>query len=48
MNMSLSIRTGILFCSAVALLSADILTLRTGETVKGTFSEVRRARFAWT
>ena len=35
--MSLSIRTGILICSAVALLSADTLTLRNGETVQGTY-----------
>jgi hypothetical protein len=35
--MSFSIRTGMLICSAAALLSADTLTLRTGETVQGTF-----------
>lgn len=35
--MSFSIRTGILICSTAALLSADTLTLRSGETVQGTF-----------
>src|SRR5580698_8246567 len=35
--MSFSIRTGILICSTAALLSADVLTLRSGETVQGTF-----------
>src|SRR5665213_2906468 len=35
--MSLSIRSVLLICSAAALLSADTLTLRSGETVQGTF-----------
>jgi len=35
--MSISTRTGILICSAAALLSADTLTLRNGETVQGTY-----------
>lgn len=30
-------RTAILICSAAALLSADVLTLRTGETITGTY-----------
>lgn len=35
--MGVSIRTGILICSVAALLSADTLTLRSGETIQGTY-----------
>jgi hypothetical protein len=35
--MSLSTRTAILVCSTAVLLSADTLTLRTGETIQGTY-----------
>jgi len=35
--MRLSTRTGILLCSAAALLSADTLTLRSGESIQGTY-----------
>lgn len=35
--MSFSIRAGILFCSAAAVLSADTLTLRSGQTLEGTY-----------
>jgi hypothetical protein len=35
--MSIVARTAIFVCSAAALLSADVLTLRTGETVNGTY-----------
>ncbi len=35
--MNMITRTAILICSAAALLSADVLTLRTGETITGTY-----------
>jgi len=35
--MNLSTKTGILLCGVSALLSADTLTLRSGEIVQGTY-----------